>query len=182
VNRDASFECGERAGQPVVRGEQFCRLSTLASVEASVGQGDSGLLGENAQEELLAYRRLGIGADGKEPEVRAEATQAERPPPLVATDGDGPACRAHDGELRFDVRQEVALGRVPGRQLPSVIEEKGAEKTTARERRHGGARQAEDLTLVFSVGHPHGQGEQGLQTRELLPQGSDVFPAARRSG
>ena len=155
-----------------------CR--SLAGVQACVGQGDSGLLGENAEEELLACRRLGIGAHGEVPEVRAEATQAERPPPLVATDRDGPACGAHDGELRFDIGEHFHLGCVG--QLPSVVDEKGAEQATARERRHRGARQTEDLLLVLGIGHPHRQSEQRLQTRELLPEDPDVFPAARRGG
>ena len=71
----------DRVGQPAVDVEQLGRLPPLLRVEAGVGEGDAGLLGQHVEHELLGRRRLVGSGDGEEAEVAAEAAQREGPPP-----------------------------------------------------------------------------------------------------
>ncbi len=178
-------------GQLLVDVGQLGRLPALLGVETGVGERHAGLLGQDTEQELLGRRRFGVGADGEEAEVPAEAAQWEGPPPLAVADRDGPAGGADDGELHLDVGTYLRLSGTVRCHVPAVVGKMGANEPAASERRDGRSGQAQDLLLVLAVGHPHGQGEQCLQVRQLLAQrqidlgrpgrDGEVHPLARNS-
>ena len=104
VLRDRSLPCGRGLFLPV---------------QTSVGQGARGLLGEQAQQELLRLLRLCIGRDHQETHGADEAGQGVRPGPGHARQHDRPPGEAGRGELRLQPHEVGHLRRLGS---PGLVE------------------------------------------------------------